>query len=99
MDGNTRTGMSALSGVISGIIAYGFGRSTNMKITSWQALFIAEGLPTIAVGVATFWYLPGRPESTRSHWFTDAEYQIILSRRNRFTKNADTGISMEQVKE
>lgn len=90
--------MSALSGVISGIIAYGFGLAKNMKITSWQALFIAEGLPTILVGAITFWYLPGRPESTRSHWFTDEEYEIILNRRNRFTKNADAGISMEQVK-
>lgn len=91
-------GMSALSGVVSGIIAYGFGLAKNMKIESWQALFIAEGLPTIVVGIATFWYLPGRPESGKSHWFTDDEYQIILNRRNRFTKNADTGISLDQVK-
>lgn len=66
-------GMSALSGVLSGVIAYGFGRTTNMKIESWQALFIAEGFPTILVGILTFWYLPGRLESERSHWFTEQE--------------------------
>lgn len=39
-------GMSALSGVISGIIAYGMGLAQNMAVTPWQALFIIEGLPT-----------------------------------------------------
>lgn len=91
-------GMSALSGVLSGIIAYGVGRANDMAITSWQALFIVEGIPTVAVGVATFWMLPSRPESGKSFWFTEKEHQIILSRRSRFTKNADTGISMAQVK-
>ncbi|KAF5008437.1 hypothetical protein FDECE_5269 [Fusarium decemcellulare] len=91
-------GMSALSGVISGILAYAMGLAKNMAITSWQALFLVEGLPTIVVGVLTLWILPGRPESERSHWFTEEEQKIILSRRNRFTRNADTGINMAQVK-
>ncbi|KAM5342182.1 hypothetical protein ACJ41O_015213 [Fusarium nematophilum] len=91
-------GMSALSGVISGIIAYGMGLAKGMGVTSWQALFIIEGLPTVAVGVATFWMLPGRPETGKSFWFTEEEHKIILSRRSRFTKNADSGISLAQVK-
>ncbi|KAM0543853.1 hypothetical protein ACHAPJ_012090 [Fusarium lateritium] len=91
-------GMSALSGVLSGIIAYGMGRAQGMAVTSWQALFLVEGIPTVAVGVATFWMLPGRPESGTPFWFTEGEHQIILNRRNRFTKNADTGISLSQVK-
>ncbi|CAG9954692.1 unnamed protein product [Clonostachys rosea f. rosea IK726] len=92
-------GMSAVSGVLSGLIAYGVGLAKGkMAITAWQTLFIVEGLPTVVVGVLTLWILPGRPESERSHWFTEAEHEIILSRRNRFTKNADTGINMEQVK-
>ncbi|KAG5791445.1 hypothetical protein H9Q69_009522 [Fusarium xylarioides] len=91
-------GMSALSGVISGLVAYGIGLANDMAVTPWQGLFLVEGLPTIAVGVATFWMLPGRPESGKSFWFTDEEHQIILSRRNRFTKNPDEGISKAQVK-
>ncbi|KAL2212476.1 MFS general substrate transporter [Sarocladium strictum] len=91
-------GMSALSGVISGVIAYGIGLAQNMAVEPWQALFIIEGLPTVLVGVLTMWMLPGRPESDKSHWFSDEEYKIILNRRNRFTKNADTGINMAQVK-
>ncbi|KAL6915062.1 hypothetical protein FSHL1_012735 [Fusarium sambucinum] len=91
-------GMSALSGVLSGVIAYGIGRAQGMAVSPWQALFIIEGLPTVAVGIATFWMLPGRPESGKSFWFTEDEHQIILSRRSRFTKNTDTGISLDQVK-
>ncbi|KAM0229152.1 hypothetical protein ACHAPO_010182 [Fusarium lateritium] len=91
-------GMSALSGVLSGVIAYGIGRAQGMAVSPWQALFIIEGLPTVAVGIATFWMLPGRPESGKSFWFTEDEHQTILSRRSRFTKNTDTGISLDQVK-
>ncbi|KAF5686203.1 permease of the major facilitator superfamily [Fusarium denticulatum] len=91
-------GMSALSGVISGVVAYGMGLANNMAVTPWQGLFLVEGLPTIAVGVATFWMLPGRPESGKLFWFTEEEHQIILNRRSRFTKNADEGISKAQVK-
>src|SRR5688572_18938926 len=39
-------GMSALSGVISGVIAYGIGLAQDMAVEPWQALFIIEGLPT-----------------------------------------------------
>ncbi|TXC04601.1 hypothetical protein FocTR4_00002279 [Fusarium oxysporum f. sp. cubense] len=90
-------GMSALSGVISGVVAYSMGLAKNMAVTSWQGLFLVEGLPTIAVGAATFWMLPGRPESGKSFWFTDEEHQIILNRRSRFTRNADEGISKAQA--
>ncbi|KAJ4265946.1 hypothetical protein NW762_003919 [Fusarium torreyae] len=91
-------GTSALSGVLSDIITYGMGRAQGMAVTSWQALFLVEGIPTVAVGVATFWMLPGRPESGKSFWFTEHEHQTILNRRSRFTKNSDTGISLDQVK-
>lgn len=92
-------GMSAASGILSGVIAYGIGLADgHMALTAWQALFVIEGLPTIAVGVATLWILPGRPESGKSWWFTDEEQEIILSRRTRFTKNEDKGINLEQVK-
>lgn len=87
-------GMSAVSGIVSGLIAYGVGLAQGkMAMTAWQTLFVVEGLPTVVVGLLTLWILPGRPESTRSHWFSEAEHEIILSRRNRFTKNDDSGMA------
>ncbi|KAB2568687.1 putative transporter [Lasiodiplodia theobromae] len=91
-------GMSALSGVISGLVAYGLGSADGLLIESWQAVFIIEGLPTVLCGVLTFWILPGRPEAGRSHWFSEDEYQIILQRRTRFVRNQDDGIKLSQVK-
>lgn len=91
-------GMSAASGVISGLIAYGVGNAGFHKPAAWQVLFMVEGLPTIAFGLLTFWVLPGRPEMEKSHWFTDEEYSIILDRRTRFTKISDNGINWAQIK-
>ncbi|KAF7517707.1 hypothetical protein G7054_g13723 [Neopestalotiopsis clavispora] len=91
-------GMSAASGVISGLIAYGVGNAGFRTPAAWQVLFMIEGLPTIIFGLLTFWVLPGRPEAGKSHWFTDEEYLIILDRRTRFTKNSDDGVDWNQIK-
>ncbi|KAJ9157660.1 MFS general substrate transporter [Pleurostoma richardsiae] len=92
-------GMSAVSGIVSGLISYGLGTAQGkMAIQAWQALFIVEGLPTFCLGLLTLWILPGRPESGRHHWFTEEEHSIVLNRRSRFTRNADNGISLAQVK-
>jgi hypothetical protein len=90
--------MSAVRGIVSGLIAYGLGEAQHMAVRPWQALFIVEGSPTFAVGVLTLFVLPGRPENGRSRCFSDEEQEIIISRRNRFTKNANYGINLQQVK-
>ena len=91
-------GTSALSGVAGGLIAYGFGSASGLKIAAWKSVFIIEGLPTVVFGILTFWYLPDRPEAGKSHWFTDEEQKILLHRRTRFTQNLDNGIDLAQVK-
>ena len=92
-------GTSALSGVAGGLIAFGLGKAQkHLAISAWQSVFIIEGLPTIAFGVVTYFFLPDRPESGQSLWFTDDEQAILLSRRSRFVKNDDNGIELRQVK-
>lgn len=91
-------GTSALSGVFGGLIAYGLGKhSQSLSIPAWKTLFIVEGVPTIVFGIATYFYLPDRPESGKSWWFNEHEQQILLSRRTRFVKNKDNGIDLQQV--
>lgn len=94
-------GTSALSGIVGSLIAYGFGSAKNsLAIKPWQALFITEGVPTIAFGLITYFILPGRPESGRSWWFTEAEHAIALDRRNKFTSQSeDKGINFGHIKE
>lgn len=91
-------GTSAISGVVGGLISYGLGSATHLMTSSWKAVFIVEGIPTILIGVLTFWVLPDRPENGRSHWFTEAEHALILQRRGRNVKNDDHGINFQQVK-
>jgi MFS family permease len=93
-------GTSALSGVISGLIAYGISRSSHLALPAWRVVFLVEGLPTILIGLLTPLVLPGRPESmTKSTWFlTDEDREILNNRRTRFTRNKDDGIDLIQVK-
>jgi len=91
-------GTSALSGVLGGLIAYGLGKHDHsLLIRAWKTMFIVEGIPTAVLGVVTYFYLPDRPETGRHRWFTEDEQRILLSRRNRYVKNLDNGIDLQQV--
>jgi MFS family permease len=91
-------GTSALSGVFGGLIAYGLGKNNaTLVIPAWKTLFIVEGIPTVVLGILTYFYLPNRPETGRHRWFTEEEHQALLSRRNRFVRNQDNGIDLQQV--
>jgi ACS family tartrate transporter-like MFS transporter len=45
-------------------------------LQGWQWLFLVEGLPTVALGVAMFWLLPDTPATSR--WLSDDEREWIL---------------------
>lgn len=91
-------GTSALSGVVGGLLAYALGKhNSSLLVPAWKALFIVEGVPAVAFGIATYYYLPDRPETGRSWWFSQEEQQIILSRRTRYVKNKDNVIDLQQV--
>ena len=42
----------------------------------WQWLFLLEGLPTVALGIAMFWLLPDAPAT--AHWLTGPERAWVL---------------------
>ena len=69
----------ALSGVIggplSGWIIQSFAGVNGLK--GWQWLFILEGLPSVVVGIATFFYLDDRIDHAK--WLT-AEEKSLLAR-------------------
>lgn len=91
-------GTSALSGVAGGLIAYGLGKAgDSLLLPAWKTLFVVEGIPTILFGIATYFYLPDRPGTGKSRWFTQDEQKILLSRRTRYIKNKDNGIDLQQV--
>ncbi|MBN4667705.1 MFS transporter [Pandoraea nosoerga] len=46
-------------------------------LAGWQWLFVLEGLPTVLLGLVTWWYLDDKPADAR--WLSAAEKQTLLA--------------------
>lgn len=61
-----------VAGIVGGILSsWLLGLDGLGGLRGWQWLFLAEGLPTVALGAAMFWLLPDSPASAR--WLQDEE--------------------------
>jgi ACS family tartrate transporter-like MFS transporter len=49
-----------------------------LGLRGWQWLFLVEGIPSILLGAAVFWYLTDRPEDAR--WLSDAQRRWLVAR-------------------
>ncbi len=47
-------------------------------LKGWQTLFLLEGLPSVLMGVLTFFYLPDRPANAA--WLTERERDAVAAR-------------------
>ncbi|KAK3360338.1 major facilitator superfamily domain-containing protein [Lasiosphaeria hispida] len=76
---------AALAGSFGGILAYGIGF---MKGTVWEHgwhwIFILEGLATIVVAVAAYWFIYNYPDT--AEFLTDKERKFI---RDRLASDSD----------
>ncbi|WP_026354423.1 MFS transporter [Massilia niastensis] len=52
-----------------------------LGLRGWQWLFILEGLPTVAMGIACLWYLTDRPE--QATWLTAEQREWLAARMQR----------------
>lgn len=68
----------AIGAPLSGLILQMDGY---MGIAGWRWLFLIEGVPSVILGVAAYFYLTDKPE--KAHWLTDAEKQLLLARMER----------------
>jgi MFS transporter, ACS family, tartrate transporter len=71
---------SPLSGVVGGPVSGNLLRYTDgaLGLAGWQWLFLVEGIPSILLGIATWWYLTDRPEQAR--WLTPDERSRLAAR-------------------
>ncbi len=64
---------SLIGGPLSGWIMVHFHNLHGMR--GWQWLFLLEGLPSVLLGVMTFWLLPN--DVTSANWLTGHEKQAV----------------------
>jgi MFS family permease len=67
---------AAVSGIVGGPLSAALFRLEGVaSLAGWQWIFVAEGVPSIVLGVATLWLLPDRPADAK--WLSPAERDRI----------------------
>ncbi|VUC26109.1 unnamed protein product [Clonostachys rosea] len=92
---------SALAGACGGLLAYGISFMDGVGgQAGWRWVFILEGVPTVAFGVALYFLLA---DDARTAWFlNEDERQLLLARLQRqtgFTEEFDKKDAMLAVKD
>ena len=82
---------AAIAGSFGGLLAYGIGHMDGVAGQSgWRWIFIIEGLPTIVLGTAIWWWLADSPETAR--YLSEEEKQLVVIRKERqagYSKSSD----------
>lgn len=83
---------AALAGAFGGLLAYGIGRLDGVAgLSAWRWIFIIEGLPTVVLGIISWFLLADEPSSA---WYlNEKERELMRLRRSRqlgHTSTADT---------
>lgn len=82
---------AAISGSVGGLLAYAIGfMDYTAGQRGWRWIFIIEGLPTIVLGIAVWFWLADDPDS--AYYLTPEEKHLMVIRKERqvgYTKSAD----------
>lgn len=86
-----------LASTFAGALAYGI-TSGHAHLANWRLLFLVEGLPTIAMALVAFFFIPDSPEKAR--FLTEDEKDIVRARVMRQVgTNADARIGGFKLKD
>ncbi|KAL2815280.1 major facilitator superfamily domain-containing protein [Aspergillus cavernicola] len=89
---------ATLSGAFGGAIAYGVGQlNGNHGLEGWRWLFIIEGIPSIAVGILVFFFLPSYPE--KAGWLTAEEKELQVRRLGASRSSGEDTINWPDAKD
>ncbi|KAI1855083.1 hypothetical protein JX265_012271 [Neoarthrinium moseri] len=73
---------AAIAGSLGGLLAYGIGHMQGIAgMNGWRWIMIIEGLPTLVLGVATFFLLPD--DASSAYFLTDNEKKLMVARFRR----------------
>ncbi|CRK27232.1 hypothetical protein BN1723_006069 [Verticillium longisporum] len=70
---------ASLAGAFGGILAYGIGRMRGVVWeNSWRWIFILEGIATVVIGVAAYFFVQNYPDTAK--FFTEPERKFVYAR-------------------
>lgn len=69
--------MAPLANTFAGALAFGI-TSGHSSLANWKLLFIVEGLPSAALGVIAYFFLPDTPETAR---FLSRDEKVVARAR------------------
>ncbi|KAL2753174.1 hypothetical protein ACRALDRAFT_2110862 [Sodiomyces alcalophilus JCM 7366] len=73
---------AAIAGGLGGLLAFAIGNMDGIRgMSGWRWIMIIEGLPTVILGVITYWALPDDPST--AYFFNKAEREIMTLRLRR----------------
>ena len=73
---------AAIAGALGGLLAYGIGHMDGVEgMRGWRWIMIIEGLPSVVLGVVTYFALPN--DAQTAYFLTEEEKLVMETRRNR----------------
>ncbi|KAL4782701.1 histidine phosphatase superfamily [Aspergillus varians] len=73
---------AALAGACGGLLAYGIGFMDGVSgLRGWRWIMIIEGIPTVLIGVATWFFLADEPET--AYYLNEEEKSLVVKCRSR----------------
>ncbi|WQF85443.1 Putative major facilitator superfamily, MFS transporter superfamily [Colletotrichum destructivum] len=73
---------AAIAGGLGGLLAYAIGHMDGVEgLSGWRWIMIVEGLPTVVLGVITYFALPN--DAATAYFLTDDEKAVMARRRAR----------------
>lgn len=73
---------AAIAGALGGLLAYGIGHMDGVRgMLGWRWILILEGLPSVVLGVATWFLLPN--DAQTAFFLSPAERRAMVVRRER----------------
>lgn len=81
---------AAIAGALGGLLAYGIGQMAGISgYSGWRWIFIIEGLPSIVLGVVSFFLLPN--DIDHAYFLTPEEKKLANARHLRHYGVTESG--------
>ncbi|ORX80152.1 MFS general substrate transporter [Basidiobolus meristosporus CBS 931.73] len=91
--------VSVISNAFGGLISYGIAHlDGHQGVAAWRWIFIMEGVPTILLGMATWYYMANSPAD--ASWLSEREKALVEIRlRNDFRDKLTTRFEKAQFQD